>query len=169
MTKRGNGHVLCTSKDVAGRLFAALMLTIVVIAGLGLAATAVDAQGFKTAGGVKVYLGVLPAEMVKGPGPHAAERPMHGGTPKGSHEYHVVAAVYDSTSNTRISDATVTAKVSGIGLSGPQKTLEPMKISDTITYGAFFNLYPDIYTIRVTVQRPGSPPVVLDFKYDHPR
>jgi hypothetical protein len=169
MTKQRDRHILSTYQEVAEWLLAALMLTMAVITGLGLTATVADAQEYKTAGGLTVYLGVLPAEMVKGPGPHSAERPMHGGTPMGSHEYHVVAAIYDSATNTRISDATVTAKVSGLGLSGPQKTLEPMKISDTITYGAFFNLYPDIYTIRVTVQRPGSQLVVLDFKYDHRR
>ncbi len=121
----------------------------------------------KSAGGLTVYLGVVPAELVKGPGPHSAERPMHGGSPRGGHEHHVVVALYDSASNTRITDATVTAKVSGLGLSGPQKTLEPMKIADTITYGAYFNLTADLYTIRVTVQLLGSQPVMLDFKYDH--
>jgi hypothetical protein len=80
-----------------------------------------------------------------------------------------VAAIYDSGSNARIADARVTARVSGVGLSGPQKTLEPMKIADTITYGAFFNLTPDLYTIRLTIERPGSQPVILDFKYDHRR
>jgi hypothetical protein len=100
---------------------------------------------------------------------------MHGGTPRGSHEYHIVVAVYDSVSSARISDATVHAKASRLGLSGPQKSLEQMKIAgtitngDIITYGAFFNLTPDLYTIRLTVQRPGSQLVVLDFKYDHRR
>jgi hypothetical protein len=132
---------------------------------------AVAAEGgeTKTVGGLTVYLGVVPAELVKGPGPHSTERPMHGGAPRGSHEHHIVVAVFDSATNARIEDATVTAKVSGLGLSGPQKTLEPMKIADTITYGAYFNLTADLYTIRVTVQRPGAQSVVLDFKYDHRR
>jgi hypothetical protein len=123
----------------------------------------------KSAGGLTVYLGIVPAEIVKGPGPHSAERPMHGGTPHGPHEHHLVVAVFDSASNARIEDATVTAKVSGLGLSGPEKTLEPMKIADSVTYGAYFNLAADLYTIRVTVQRAGAQPVVLNFKYDHSR
>jgi len=132
---------------------------------------AMAAQGgeTKTVGGLTVYLGVVPAEVVKGPGPHSAERPMHGGTPRGAHEHHIVVAIFDSATNARIEDATVTAKISGLGLSGPQKTLEPMKIANTITYGAYFNLVADLYTIRVTVQRPGAQPVVVDFKYDHRR
>jgi hypothetical protein len=145
---------------------AVLLATAVVAFG---PASAASGGETKSAGGLTVYLGVVPAELVKGPGPHSAERPMHGGSPRGSHEHHIVVAVYDSATNARITDATVTAKVSGLGLSGPQKTLEPMKIADTTTYGAFFNLTADLYTIKVTVQRPGSQPVVLDFKYDHRR
>ncbi len=132
-------------------------------------AVAASAGETKSAGGLTVYLGVVPAEIIKGPGPHAAERPMHGGRPRGGHQHHIVVAVYDSATNQRVTDATVTAKVSGLGLSGPQAALEPMKIADTITYGGYFNLTADLYTIRVTVQRPSSQPVVLDFKYDHRR
>ena len=162
MTKRRDGEVLYISPVIVGWLRAAFALTMVVIACFGVAATAVNAQESKSAGGLTVYLGVLPAELVKGPPPHS-------GVHQGPHEFHIVAAVYDSASNARISDATVTARVSGLGLSGSQKTLEPMKIADTITYGAFFNLTPDQYTVRLTVQRPSLQPVVLDFKYDHRR
>ena len=123
----------------------------------------------KSAGGLTVYLGVVPAEIVKGPGPHSAERPMHGGSPRGRHEHHIVVAVYDTVSKVRITNATVSAKVSGLGLSGPRKTLEPMTVADTVTYGAFFDMTADLYTIRVTVQRPGSQPAVFDFKFDHRR
>jgi len=129
------------------------------------------AEDYKTAGGLAVYLGVVPAAMVKGPPPHSAEQPMHGGVPRHRHDYHVVAAVFDAVTNARVSDATVTAQVSGLGLSGTTKTLEPMELAKTTTYGNFFNLPgADLYTIRLTIQRPGSQrPVVLDFKYDHRR
>lgn len=131
-------------------------------------AAAEDAQ-VKTAAGLTGYLGVFPAELVKGPAPHSGEAPMHGRVPKGPHEFHLVIALFDAASGARISDALVTAKVSGLGLSGAQKTFEAMKIAETITYGAFFNLARDIYTVRITVQRPGAKPVVMDFKYDHRR
>ena len=121
----------------------------------------------RTAGGVTVSIGVVPAEIVKGQ--HPAGPQVHGGVPKGAHEYHLVAAVFDAASYTRITDAKVTAKVSPLGLSGSQKTLEPMKIADTITYGAFFTLTPDLYTIRVTVERPGAESATVEFKYDHRR
>ena len=136
----------------------------------GRAATAEDAA-YKTAGGMAVYLGVVPAEIVKGHPSGHAERAMHGGAPPGRHQYHVIAAVFDAASGARVSNASVTAQVSGVGLSGSTKTLEPMEIAGTTTYGEFFN-FPgrDLYTVRLTIQREGdSRAVVLDFKYDHRR
>ena len=136
---------------------------------VALGSTSAAGQDYKTDGGLTVYVGIVPAEMVKGPPPHSAEQPMHGGAPRHGHQYHVVAAVFDAATNARVSDATVTAQVSGLGLSGTSKTLEPMQIANTTTYGGFFDLPgADIYTIRLTIRRPGSQrPVVLDFKYDH--
>lgn len=133
-------------------------------------ATAQDGQ-YKMAGGFAVYIGFMPAELVNGPSAHPTERLMHGGVPRGSHQYHIVVAIFDAASQARISDATVIAKVSGIGLSGAQNTLDPMKIAGTITYGGFFYLPgPDGYTVHLTIKRPGSKtPVELEFNYDHGR
>jgi hypothetical protein len=118
----------------------------------------------RTAGGITVYLGVVPAAQVKGQGVGM----MHGG-PKGPHDYHIVAAVFDAATGARISDATVTAKVSGLTLSGTETRLEPMDIANTITYGGFVRLPgADLYAIRLTIQRPAvDRSVVLEFKYDH--
>jgi hypothetical protein len=120
-------------------------------------------------GGLTVYLGMIPAEIVKGPGPHSAERPMHGRIPRGPHEFHVVAALFDAANGTRVSDAAVTAQVSGLGLSGAKKQLELMQIEGTTTYGAFFNLPGrDIYIVKLSVERPGAArPLSFEFKYDH--
>jgi len=151
-----------------GRSFQAAALVLIAATLLmGTPAVAAKVSESKTVGGLTVYVGVVPAEIVRGQHPAGPE--VHGRVPRGAHEFHVVAAVFDAASNARITDATVTAKVSGLGLSGPQKTLEPMKIADTVTYGAYFNLSADLYTIRLKVQRPGSQPVVLQFKYDHRR
>ena len=156
-----------TPRDVstfARMLYFTCMLLIAASFAFGFAATAAEDGQFKTAGGLSVYLGVVPAEILKGP-------EMHGGAPSGRHEYHLVVAIFDVASNTRVSDATVTAQVSGLGLSGSQKLLEPMKIADTVTYGGYFYLPgADRYTVKLTVQRPGSrPPVNFDFNYQHGR
>jgi len=132
-------------------------------------AAAQDTRLSKTAGGMTVYVGVVRAEIVKGLGAAANEPPMHGGVPKGPHQYHIVAAVFDSASGARVADAAVQAQVSGIGLAGIRKKLEPMEIANTKSYGGFFDLPGrDVYTVRLTIERPGqSKSVDLEFKYDH--
>lgn len=149
-----------------------VLLTACVLAMIGLnVATAAENALYKTADGVSVYLGVVPAEIVKGHPSGHPERAMHGGVPKGQHEYHVVAAIFDTATGARISNATVTAQVSGLGLAGPKKPLEPMQIAGTTTFGNFFNLPGrDVYTVKLTIERSGvAKAVVVDFKYDHRR
>ena len=64
----------------------------------------------------------------------------------------------------------MTAQVSGLGLSGSEKKLEPMQIEGTTTYGGFVDLPGfDLYTVKLTVERSGASPAVLQFKYDHRR
>jgi len=96
---------------------------------------------------------------------------MHGRIPRGPHEYHVVAAIFDAATGTRVSDAYVSAQLSGVGLSGERKNLQPMQLSGTTTYGAFFSLPGrDLYTVRLAITRPGGrEPVSVDFRYDHRR
>jgi hypothetical protein len=129
--------------------------------GFGLSGAAAETDQSKTAGGVTVYLGVkgLPASS-------SAERPMHGRIPKGPHEYHMGCL---RCSEWRwVSDAVVTADVSGLGLSSNKKKLEPMQIAGTTTYGGFFDLPGfDIYTVKLTVERGRTGPAVLQFKYDY--
>lgn len=154
------------SQRVAAAVIGALCTT---AASIGVVSA--ESDQMKTAGGVTGYLGVVPAEIVKGIAAGGrAEPPMHGGIPRGPHEYHFVAALFDAASGTRISDAVVTAQVSGLGLSGSKTKLEPMQISGTTTYGGFINLPGlDLYTVMLTVERSGVSPAVLQFKYDHRR
>ena len=134
-------------------------------------ANAADTDLSKTAGGVTVYLGVVPAEIVKGLATGGTtEQPMHGRIPKGPHEYHIVAAVFDAATRARVPDANVTAQIAGLGLSGSSMKLEPMQIAGTTTYGGFVNLPGlDLYTVKLTIERSGASPAVLQFKYDHRR
>ena len=124
---------------------------------------------YQSASGVEAYVGVVPAEITKGHEPAQPEVPMHGGVPRGGHQYHLVAAVFDAKTGERIVNATVTAQVSGLGLAGSMKALEPMTIAGTLTYGGYFDLPgPDLYTIVLTIKRPGAAqPITLKFTYDH--
>ena len=113
-------------------------------------------QQSKTADGLTVYVGVVPAEIVKGPpthvllskGPHEYQI-----ISKSPHEYDIVAAIFDATSGERVSDGVVTAEVSGLGLSGSKTQLEPMQIAGTTAYGGFFDLPgSDLYIVKLTVR-----------------
>jgi len=95
---------------------------------------------------------------------------MHGAHPAAAHNHHLIVAIFNSITGERVTDASVTAKVTQPGFEPPEKPLEPMKIADSITYGNFFDLAkPGIYRIRLSISRLGSArPVMIDLLYDHP-
>jgi hypothetical protein len=68
----------------------------------------------------------------------------------------------------------VDAQVSLPGHELPVKTLQPMKIAGTITYGNFFDLsQPGVYRIRLSISGTKAAPavrkpIVIDLLYDHP-
>lgn len=127
-------------------------------------------DGYKTAAGLAVYLGVLPAAMVRGHAGHRGDVGMHGGVPRGRSEQHLVVAVFDAASGVRIEDADVNAIVSEPGhVAETRLRLEPMRVADTITYGGFAAMpYVGHYTIDVEVRRPGTDePARVEFDYQH--
>jgi len=132
--------------------------------------SAAEIEQSATADGLTAHLGLVPAVIVRGSQPHS-DRPMHGRVPKGAHEYHLLVAIFDAATGARMSDATVSAQVSGVGLAGASKKLETMQIAGTTTYGGFFDLPgADLYTIKITIERPGSQrAVTMIFRYDHRR
>ena len=78
--------------------------TLVLLVGVVLSSvtTGVAADdNYKTASGLAVYLGVLPAAMIQGHPRGHPEATMHGGVPSGRHSYHIVVAVFDATTGAR--------------------------------------------------------------------
>lgn len=137
-----------------------LMIAVMVAAATLPIGSAKAAPSGETAasGGLTFYLSVAPSELIKGPS-HLSKQ----------QEHHVFVAIFETANDTRVTDAAVTAKVSGLASAGHQTRLEPVSIADAIAFGALFNLYPDLYTITVTLQRPDSQPVTVNFTYDHRR
>ena len=150
----------------SGLSVATFLMTLALTA---LPGSAARSQDYKIVEGLAVYLGVLPAAMTRGHRETHPESTMHGGTPSGRHVYHVMVAIFEDASGKRIGDAEVKAQVSGVGLIGSWKTLEPMQIAGTVTYGNYFALPGrDVYRIRVEMHRPGAPePLRADFVYEH--
>lgn len=142
-------------------LIAALWLTA--------AAAAAETESGKTAGGLTVYLGVLPAAMIQGHDTGHTETVMHDGVPRDEHAYHVMVAIFDADSGERIDDAVVEADVTPLGLSPVRRPLEPMQIAGTKTYGNYFTMSGDgRYRITVRISRPGAAAAItLEFTYEH--
>ena len=141
-----------------------LLFVLVLIAS---AAQAVDTGQTKSADGLTVYLGVIPAEIVRGHPPGHPERLAHGGPPSGRHSYHVVVAIFDAATGARVTDAKVSAQVASLGLSGPTRELEPMTIADTVTYGNYFTL-PGRGPYRMLIEIGRAQKVTkMTFDYDH--
>ena len=101
-------------------------------------AAPVRAEHSKNVGGHTVYLGVVPAEVVKGHEPGHPERQMHGGMPNRRGQYHVMVVIFESANGKRITDARVVARVSEPGLAPVQKQLEPMLIAGAMSFGNYF-------------------------------
>jgi hypothetical protein len=113
-----------------------------------------DAGPRQVVGDVVIYLGVLPADMVRGHPPEHPEGVMHGGAPAG--ESHVMVALFERASGRRITDAAVEAAVSGKGMERSRKSLEPMTVAGALTYGNYFTLLgPGPYRIEIEIRVAG--------------
>lgn len=145
------------------------ILLLIAFSMLAKVSAAADAENYKVVDGVAIYFGIMPAEMILGHPKEHAEREMHGGVPGGTHQDHLVVALFDNATGKRISDAQVTATVGEIGLAGETKKLDPMKIAGTITYGNYFDMPSrNIYRILMQIRRPGAAGAIkAEFTHRH--
>jgi len=90
----------------------------------------------QTVDGVAIYIGIVPAELVRGHPPEHPEGAMHGG-PR-FNESHLTVALFDAKSGKRIGNAVITARVSDSRGVNAQRKLESMLIADSLTYGNYF-------------------------------
>lgn len=123
------------------------------------------------AGGLEIFYGVIPAEILLGHSANHEERTMHGGVPRGRGQHHLIVSVFDGKTQKRVENAAITAKVGEIGLSVQEKKLDSMQFAGTTTYGNYFSMgSPGPYRIEVEIRRPGSAvPLKASFEYSHPR
>ncbi|MBA3911792.1 MAG: hypothetical protein C0524_18430 [Rhodobacter sp.] len=137
--------------------------------------TAAAAQGTVDANsmvldGVLAYLGVLPAAIVRGHPRSHPEGAMHGGVPDGRHQYHLVLALFEADSGTRIETAQVSVNVMGLGhIGGTRLELDAMMIADTVSWGTFVELPGrDSYQLSFDVRLPDrEKPMLFPFTYAH--
>lgn len=148
-------------------------LTLAAALMLGLAACSrspapLDFEPVRTAGGLTVYLGVLPATLIRG---HDAGTPgaMHAAPDATPATHHVTVAAFDAASGARITDATVTATVADRSGAPATRRLEPMTVAGAATYGSFFAFAKGDATVAISIriERAGQAPVRVEFAYRH--
>jgi len=133
-----------------------------------------DQDGFrKEVGGFIVYLAVMPADVLLGPGTreeHAPDvAPFHR-SPAVRDTHHLMVSVFESGSGRRVGDARVEARVAELGFSGERKRLAPTNVSGSMLYGG---LYPMMgrgpFRVDVEFLVPGAQrPERVRFYFTHP-
>ena len=171
MNRRARSRTGSTVAIPRAALTAALWAAVLTAAALIFTVHAARAQdpGSRAVDGLTVYFGVMPGEIVKGHPKSHAERSMHGGTSGDEHSYHLVVAVFDAVTGTRITDATVKAKVQPPSRPSSTISLEKMEVAGTTTYGNFFPIAGyGTYRFAIEVYRHNETrPAVAEFTYDH--
>ena len=146
-----------------------LQRTLAVLVAVGLllaAAGAAETGRQQRVGDIDIFYGILPAQVAGKHEPSHEERTMHEGVPRGRDEYHLIVALYHKD-GTRITDAQVRATVAELGMAGASKTLEPMRIADTTSFGNYFALRgAGPYLITLEIQPSGAnKPIEAVFEY----
>ena len=139
------------------------------VAHKGLATRAISGQDFALVGDTTVYFGVVPGDVIRAH-PEDYPRKAYGVPPSAPAQYYVTVALFDSASGARIQNAAVKARVATAAGAGPEKTLQPITIADSVSYGNYFAMGgTGPYKIAVQVKRAGSlDPIQAQFEYTHP-
>jgi cytochrome c5 len=131
------------------------------------AAARAAAPRYKSAGGMEVLLGVVPAQTLRLFPEGSVERAMHGGVPSAAGYYHVNVSLLDAATKAAVGDAKVELRVARAGMSGVSKTLEPVVINNAPSYGNYFRMgVKGTYRITVSIRKPGSP-VPVEARFEH--
>lgn len=138
-------------------LFGALFCSLV---SFSTVASAIHLGQTKTAGGVAIYLGIIPAaEMRRHPDRYPAHE--QSKIPSGKHVHHVMLVLFDNLGGERITDAVVTARVAPLALGGPTKPLDPIVVAGALTYCNYFRISPlDTTVIQAEIWRPTTSRVI---------
>ena len=167
MPPRGGVANLTDSEIRAG--IAYMLNPVTVVAKASAAATVKLDPNHQIIDGTEIYFGAVSAESIRkqhpGPDPESA---MHGGIPRGSSYYHLNISLYDAETKGAIKDAHVEVRVADPVMGDQVKTLEPMVLNNTTSYGNYFRLPgKNLHTITVLIRKPGNSPAIqtrFDFR-----
>lgn len=123
------------------------------------------AQTSQTVGGIEINYGVVRARDVaaaqdKDPAMHERKRRRRSA-------HHLVVALSDAKTGERITDATVVATVTPLGLAPSKRKLQQMRVDGTTSYGNYFDFPASSapFRISLSITRPAHSPVTAEFQY----
>ena len=108
--------------------------------------------------GTEIYFGVAQAEVLarQHPGNDTVST-MHGGIPRGRDQYHMNISLFDTSSKAAIKGARIEVTVTDPVMGDQVKTLEPMLLNKTPSYGNYFRLPGNVpYTVAVRIHKQGD-------------
>lgn len=108
-------------------------------------ANATDSNWHSDTKSYRVYLGVVPASMIKkNPTLIDKQKSLHGGTKNTTNaSQHIMVSIFSKKDNKRILKATAIANIKNKKLFGSKKIAKPLEkmiTSGSITYGNYFKL-----------------------------
>ena len=123
-------------------------------------------QLHKSVAGMEIYLGVLPADVLRTRhGSTDSGKKMYGGVPSGDGYFLVNVTLRDSNTKAEIKDAQIEARVANL-LNGETRKLEVATINNGVSYGNYFQMPgKDPYTVTLQIRKAGAPAPV-EVKYD---
>ena len=97
-------------------------------------------DGVRTVDDLTIYLGIVPAAIVRAHPPAHEERRMHGGGSAGLHEVHLLVAVFSRATGDRLRDVRVIARLHGTNANRWTVPLRPMTVNGVLTFGGYTSL-----------------------------
>jgi len=151
------------------KFFSTAVLALVGIITLNSTSLAEEAsRNFQVVDNVAIYLGMMPAQIVKGHPRDHTESKMHGGVDAGNRREHLVIALFENSTGKRIEKAKVTGEMTAPGIRSQRKILEPMLIAGAVTYGNYFNVSgKSTYHIKIEIVLPGESVIEAKFLHKH--
>ena len=155
-------------------LYGASVVFVMLLSLLGapLTAQAAEASWHQESANYHVYLGVVPASLIKvNPALVDGDKTLHKSDSTGDSSEHMLVSVFRKPNNERVINATVIARVGAKKLLGgakAEKPLEKMLTSGVVTYGNYFSI-PEKgeYEIVVRIYEPSrdqAEPVTFVYK-----
>jgi len=138
-------------------------LLLPLVLGFFMPAASSGAEQKLTVDGMEVYYGI---KSVNAKRTEEDTSSMHKGLVR-KHRRHLTVALIDAKTQQHISDATIDATVTPLGLGATKKRLKPIRVNENVTYDNFFELPPDSAPFRIvlTIDRPHHSTQNAAFEY----